>query len=661
MRPPHRRCRFLRGERGQVLPLVVIAAVVLIGFTGFAIDLGRVWIAKQQLQRAVDAATLVAGQDLPNTANALADAQAYAATGTRNPLSGWGATAGAPNITFECTSSGPNYTSGTTPTCLTDSSGDKCHPSNSTGGSNAVLPTGATTCNEVRITESATVSTGLLSLFIPNFTVTSTSTAAARGQGLPNPMNIFVILDTTGSMDSGCSASVSGISSPDKLECAKAGVQALLQAMPYSTASGAYDDVGVMVFPGLSMSLTGVTGAVSDGTLVGSATKSSTTMSVTTCQTSNIGDGISGTGIPTTTIKAASCPTGRNPSYTVTLNNAATSNTSGVTYQLTTAGTVGPYSLTGPSSTALADETDCNQPSTSRTGTGYDNVSSSLVTYPPWGSYSSATIPSADLGNFSNYTGPTGYVDNFPGYQAVPLSSDYLSASGTLNMTGSSNLVDSVSFAKCANQTYPGGDYWGIKDFIEDGVTGQHSYLAGAISEAQYVLAAQQAAQPTRTINGTAYPVTSGIIILSDGELNNPDSSTDGVDPGANGNIGFTSNTPCEDALNAATGAKAAGTLIFSIAYDDSGQACQDSGSTTGPSSLTSCAAPTSGSGAYSGSGGYSGSACSYMDYLSSGSTYFGDSSSSAGDLSSEFTQAANALSTGNSVLTPDCSTPPNC
>ena len=44
------------------------------------------------------------------------------------------------------------------------------------------------------------------------------------------------------------------------------------------------------------------------------------------------------------------------------------------------------------------------------------------------------------------------------------------------------------------------------------------------------------------------------------------------------------------------------------------------------------------------------------MYHLSSGTTYFADSSSSAGDLSSDFTQAANALSTGNSVLTPDCS-----
>ena len=651
-------CRFLRGERGQVLPLVVFAAVVLIGFAGLAIDLGRVWVAKQQLQRAVDAATLAAGQDLPNSATALSDAQAYAANGTRNPLSGWGATAGAPSITFECNKSGPDYAaSGSASSCLTDSSGDNCHPSNSSGGSNPVLPAGATTCNEVRVTESATVTTGLLSLFIPSFTVTASSTAAARGTGLPKPMNVFVILDTTGSMDAGCSASVTGISSPDKLDCAKAGVQSLLQAMPYSSTSGAYDDVGVMVFPAISGTLTSGAGVPLTGSFSGTTTTNSASMTVSANESQYVGYTITGTGIPSGTTISASTST------KVTLSQKATSSgthTFSVSEATTAYSLLPNATLTSPS----VDETDCNQPSTSRTGTGYDNVSSSLVTYPPWGSYNTATIPSADLGNFSNYTGPNGYVDNYPGYQAVPLSSDYLSSSGVLNMTGSSNLVDSVSFAECKNQSYPGGDYYGIKDFVEWGVNGQHSYLAGAISEAQSVLAAQQAAQPTRTINGTAYPVTSGIIILSDGELNDPVSSTDGVDPGANGNVGWTSGTPCEDALNAATGAKAAGTLIFSIAYDDSGQACQDSGSTTGPSSLTSCAAPTSGSSAYSGSGAYYGSACSFMNYLSSGSSYFGDSSSSAGDLTSDFEQAASALSTGNSVLTPDCSAgeaPPNC
>ena len=464
-------------------------------------------------------------------------------------------------------------------------------------------------------------------------------------------MNIFVILDTTGSMDQGCSATVTGVSSPDKLDCAKAGVQALLQSMPYSSTSGVSDDVGIMVFPGLSMTLTG-TSSTPTGSFTGTTTSNSTSMSVSANESQYVGYTISGTGIPSGTTITAST------SSKVTLSQKATKSATN-TFTVTGTPTTGaPYTLSGPSSSLLADETDCNQPSTSRTGTGYDNVSSTSVTYPPWMSYNTATIPSADLGNFANYNSP-GYVDDYPGYEAVPLSNDYLSASDTLNTTNS-NLVDSVDWNDCSGDKDPGGDYYGIKDFVEYGVNGQHSYLAGAISEAQYVLAAQQAAQPTRTIDGTAYPVTSGIVILSDGELNDPSSSTDGVDPGASGNIGFTSTTPCEDALSAASAAKLAGTLIFSIAYDDTNQACDDSGSGTGPSSLTSCAAPTSGSGAYV-SGAYAGSACSFMNYLSSGSSYFGDSSSSAGDLTSEFQQAASALSTGNSVLTPDCSTPPNC
>ncbi len=48
------------------------------------------------------------------------------------------------------------------------------------------------------------------------------------------------------------------------------------------------------------------------------------------------------------------------------------------------------------------------------------------------------------------------------------------------------------------------------------------------------------------------------------------------------------------------------------------------------------------------------------MNYLASGATYFA-SQSTAGDLTTDFTTAANVL-TGNSVLTPDCSArPPNC
>ncbi len=515
--------RRLRGERGQVLPLVVIAAVVLIGFTGLAIDLGRVWVAKQQLQRSVDAATLAAGQDLPDAATAYTDATNYAANGTRNPVSGWGVTAQAPNVTFECISSGPDYTAGTSPKCLTDTSGDSCHPS----GASAVLPTGDATCNAVRVTESANVSTGLLSLFVPHFTVTATSTATARQSGVPNPMDLEVILDTTGSMAQSCGSgvTVTGVSNPTKLDCAKAGVRTLLLTLAPSK-----DDVGISVFPALSM-----------------------------------------------TLGSSSSP-----------------------WPLTT------------NATALADETNCS------------SSESFSTTYPPWLSYtdtagSTGEIPSSALSS-STYHDSVG--DAYAGYQVVPLSNDYQTASGGLNVS-SSKAVQSVDWGETGCTSFPGNDNYGVKD-----IGGQGSYLAGAISAAQYVLGQAPAT------NSAGQTVTKAMIVLSDGEFGDPESAKDGVSPGSSGNVGWTSTTPCKDALNAATQAKNAGTIIFSIAYNSSGLCGPD----TGAGGLTNEGAPA------------------LMQALAT----TGDYIAASGDLTAAFGQAASQL-TGNSVLTPDCSTPPNC
>lgn len=55
--------RLLSEENGQSLVLVAIFMVVLIGFAGLAIDGGRLYIAKSELQKAVDAGAL-AGADV---------------------------------------------------------------------------------------------------------------------------------------------------------------------------------------------------------------------------------------------------------------------------------------------------------------------------------------------------------------------------------------------------------------------------------------------------------------------------------------------------------------------------------------------------------------------------------------------------------------------
>lgn len=632
------RLRRTRGESGQALVLVVISAVVLIAFAGLAIDIARVWIAQQELQRAVDAASLAAGEKLPDSSVAYTTATNYAGTGSvGNTVGGWGISPSAPSVTFECDSHGPSgtYTSGSPPTCLTDTSGDKCNPS---GSQTPTSPAGGgtpTTCNAVRVSESATVSMSLLNVLVPKITLTATSTATSKGTfGVPRPLNIFVIVDTTGSMEDSCSATITGISSPDKLDCAKEGVRTLLQDMPYTSVDGtpeADDDVGIVVFPALSTTLSSSQTPVTTqlGTFKGSISSTHynriVTGSTNESGTYASGDSIAGNGIPTgTTITGFG---GSSGSYYVTISNNATSTEpSGTTFTVSTTTTTTTYSF--PNSvptTAVSGETDCN------------SNDSFGVTYPPYEPYDNTSgdtggIPTADnyAGAPASYTSP-GYVDNYEGYMAVPLSSDYLT-NGSLNPT--SSLVESVDWTNnCKNDAYPGGDYYGLKD-VEDlnGVSGQGSYLAGAITAAQYYLATS-----SRTTGPTGATVTNAIIILSDGELNSipkNGANSNGVDPETAGNQTATSDSPCEDALDAATAAKADGTLIFSIAYDDSGGSCDDSGNDVFGHK-------------------YTGSAETLMEDLATSSSYFADQSS-AGDLGAAFTQAANQL-TGASALIPEC------
>ena len=497
----------VRRQDGQVLPFVAVSMVVLLGFAALVFDIGRLFVAQQQLQNAVNAAALVAGQNLPNATISYGAAVSYSgATGDKNALGGYGVTSSSPTVTFECLSHAPNYTSGATPTCPTDTSNATCHPS----GAQAPQPSGVTTCNAVKVTETATVNTTLAGLFLPSFTITASSTAGARG-GAVHPLNVYVILDNTGSMTSSCSASVTGISNPERLDCAKAGVRALLQALwPCNsslTSCGAatpnsggqlgaevaapVDEVGVLVFPAIS----------------------------------------------------------GNP----------------------------------PSASTLNKEVDCNQSS---------SFTTTYPTYTPY-TYNSAA---SDGGIPSN--------DAYLGYQAVGLSSDYRpSVANTTLSSTTSNLVESDYWGQCYGSTYPGGDYYGLKD-----IGGQGSYLAGAITEAQQLLDVN--ARPG---------ATNAIIVLSDGQLNNPKT--------------FTDNNPCNSAIDAATQAKAAGTVIYSIAYGSNGTQCPDK--TNPPTDLQTM-----------------------QDIASNSETYFNQPA--AGDLTQAFQQVATDLT--DSRLIPDCSAaPPGC
>ncbi len=505
----------VRRQDGQALVVVALAMVVLLGFTGLVLDIGRVWVAQRRLQAAVDSAALVAGQNLPNAATAYSEAVSYsAATGDKNALGGYGVTAGSPSVTFECVSHAPNYTSGSPPTCPTDSSNANCEPA----GAQPTLPSGVTTCNAVNVKETATVNTTFLGLFLPSFNVTASSTSAARG-GASHPLNVYVVLDNTKSMvDTACSSSVTGIPSGDpvKLDCAKAGVRALLQALwPCSS----------------SLSSCGAATGNAGGQLG-----------------ANVANPVDEVGM--LVVPAIS----GNP----------------------------------PSTSTLTDETDCN------------TTESFADLYPQWTPYT--------------YPGAIPASDEYLGYQAVALSSDYRPsvANTTLNST-TSNLVESVDWGECPSQAYPSSATnpynYGLKD-----IGGHGSYLAGAITEAQYLLQQNQRAGATNVI-----------VIESDGEMTEPTTFSNGTQ----------SKTPCLDAYNAAAQAKAAGTTVYTIEYNSNGSCGPDSPTDT-----------------------YDNADTLMQDMASNSGTYFNDPS--AGDLTQTFQQVGTDLT--DSRLIPDCTAaPPGC
>ena len=78
--------RRARGERGQILAVVVLALVALLGIAAFAIDVGYAYYAKRQLQAAADAAALAGAQDLPVASTAITTATQYAPPIRREPV-----------------------------------------------------------------------------------------------------------------------------------------------------------------------------------------------------------------------------------------------------------------------------------------------------------------------------------------------------------------------------------------------------------------------------------------------------------------------------------------------------------------------------------------------------------------------------------------------
>ncbi|MBS0561635.1 MAG: hypothetical protein JSR21_16420 [Proteobacteria bacterium] len=212
--------RLLRDRRGATALMVATAMVGLVAMGGVAADVGYAMQMQGRLQAATDAAALAGAQDINCCSSApdqaITTATAYSAvTGGRNVI---------PGVTASMASGYPKL---------------KCF------ASTGVSCTGTSKANGIVVKQTATVPTIFSHVLgIKTFTLSATSTAGVGG-GKPKPMNVMLVLDTTGSMntsDANCS-----IKGATRLSCALGGVRTILTSLAPSV-----DKVGLMVFPGLT-------------------------------------------------------------------------------------------------------------------------------------------------------------------------------------------------------------------------------------------------------------------------------------------------------------------------------------------------------------------------------------------------------------------------
>jgi Flp pilus assembly protein TadG len=224
------------GDRGLMAPIFGIALVVLVGMAGSAIDVGRVMWVQRQLQASADAAALAGAQSVAfDTSKAQADALDFSGlAGKKNAVLGAQSVAlVGGQATVKCVTS-------VKPVC-------------------AGTKTGA---NVIKVTQEAVVEMYFLRVVgMDTMTPRATATASARG-GSGRSLDVMIVLDATASMSN--ESGNCNITNGKKIDCARAGAYALMQGL-----NPALDQVGMMVFPGLSEA--GVTANTTCGGSLGSS------------------------------------------------------------------------------------------------------------------------------------------------------------------------------------------------------------------------------------------------------------------------------------------------------------------------------------------------------------------------------------------------------
>lgn len=88
----------LRRQRGVVMIVLGVMLVVLIGFAGLAIDLGRTYLVRTELQNAADAAALAGAKQLNQTATGVSSAVTYATAMAEQHTFNFGKTVTSANV-----------------------------------------------------------------------------------------------------------------------------------------------------------------------------------------------------------------------------------------------------------------------------------------------------------------------------------------------------------------------------------------------------------------------------------------------------------------------------------------------------------------------------------------------------------------------------------
>ncbi|WP_442543655.1 pilus assembly protein TadG-related protein [Arthrobacter sp. KN11-1C] len=205
-------------ERGASILIFALLIPVLFGSIALAIDFGHLLYERQHVSNALDAAALAGVTSLPdNPTTAQTDALTYAQSNNLGTT---------PTVTFWCVVA----STGTTKTVASGQVPAVCNPGTTAGAKcNTTIcaipcsPGSGNTCNTITVTANKTVPFAFAPVIGINTgntgTLSSNACRGSCGAQSPNPMNVAIVADRTGSM------------SDTDLSSLKSGIQSTLQTM----------------------------------------------------------------------------------------------------------------------------------------------------------------------------------------------------------------------------------------------------------------------------------------------------------------------------------------------------------------------------------------------------------------------------------------------